>query len=136
MNKFITLFCAIAVAAALNACATAPLQIDEPYAITKEKVSLLKSNKSTKEDVTREDLTDEEGEGAVFTLGPPLRTRLRTDEWVELGGERVLMPRPLVRFRGVDPLEKPHDPAVKYLRQLRDLLDHFLNDGKLSKNDG
>ena len=41
---------------------------------------------ATRQDATREDLTDEEGEGAVFTLGPPLRTRSRTDEWVELGG--------------------------------------------------
>lgn len=41
---------------------------------------------ATGEDVAREDLTDEEGEGAVFTLGRPLRMRSRTDEWVELGG--------------------------------------------------
>ncbi len=48
-----TAFAAIAVAAALAACASNSLQIDEPYAITEEKIALLKEGKTTKDDVTR-----------------------------------------------------------------------------------
>lgn len=46
-------FITIAAAAVLTACSTAPFQIDEPYAITKEKITLLKAEKATREDVTR-----------------------------------------------------------------------------------
>jgi outer membrane protein assembly factor BamE (lipoprotein component of BamABCDE complex) len=53
MNKLIVMFCAIAVAATLSSCSTAPLQIDEPYAITKEKVAQLKASKATKQEVTQ-----------------------------------------------------------------------------------
>lgn len=53
MKKFRSVFFSIAVAAALAACSTAPLQIDDPHAITKEKIARLKAEKATKEDVTR-----------------------------------------------------------------------------------
>ncbi|HEB71659.1 MAG TPA: hypothetical protein ENI77_03460 [Nitrospirae bacterium] len=53
MNRFRSVFTAIAVAGALAACASNSLQIDEPYAITKEKIALLQAGKTTKEDVTR-----------------------------------------------------------------------------------
>ncbi|VAX21000.1 hypothetical protein MNBD_NITROSPINAE04-578 [hydrothermal vent metagenome] len=53
MNSYRSVFTAIVMAGALAACASNSLQIDEPYAITKEKVALLKEGEATKEDVTR-----------------------------------------------------------------------------------
>ena len=48
----------------------------------------------------------------------------------------MLAARDTIRVSGVDPLSKPHDPGVKYLRQLRDLLDAYINEGRMRKADG
>lgn len=57
-------------------------------------------------------------------------------EWLDLGGEKVLATRDTIRVTGLDPLSRPHDPGVKYLRQLRDLLDAYINEGRMRKADG
>ena len=53
MKRFQQVLITLAAAAVLNACSTAPIPIDEPHAITKETIALLKSQNATKEDVTR-----------------------------------------------------------------------------------
>jgi len=53
MKKLRSVVAAIVIASALTACATDSLEVDEPYAITKEKIAQLKSKKSTKEELTR-----------------------------------------------------------------------------------
>lgn len=57
-------------------------------------------------------------------------------EWLELGGEKVLAARDTIRVTGMDPLSKPHDPTEKYLRQLRNLIDAYMNEGRYQKADG